>query len=312
MHMDSMSEMRKNNSAIPVVEERIQRLERLIKETQKKHNELLDKWNSEKRDIELLEKKSFSSMLLRLFDKYEDRRDKEMSEELNARLEFDEVAEKLNSLKKSLEEAYAQAQQLRENTKNYERELANRRSMMNSSNENYERYSEIQAQIAAISRQLIETEEAARAARRIMDTVNQARAVLSSADDRATYDIWFKTGIIGHMAKYDKIDTAERLFSRVNSQLKDLKKELGDIDIKVNAGLSEISSSQRAVDFWFDNIFTDLSVRDTIRNNSEGISKIAGKISRVLSEIESKRQQFISQIARLEKEEEELLVGIKD
>jgi hypothetical protein len=61
------------------------------------------------------------------------------------------------------------------------------------------------------------------------------------------------------MAKYYLIDSAVESFHRLSSQLRDLKAELNDVEGLTASRLIEISSSQRTVDFWFDNIFTGLS-----------------------------------------------------
>lgn len=58
------------------------------------------------------------------------------------------------------------------------------------------------------------------------------------------------------------------------------------------------------------NIFTDLNVRSTIRNNQEYISNISGKIQSVISQLKRNKEKIESDIKRLEKNKEELLLTL--
>ena len=126
----------------------------------------------------------------------------------------------------------------------------------------------------------------------------------------ATYDAWTKGGIISHMAKYDHIDQAEADFNRLSSQLKVLKKELSDININDAPGLTNIDSTTRAIDYWFDNIFTDLNVRDKIRGNIDQIRSVYGNIDRIITKLENRKREVNSRISKIDYEKNELILSL--
>jgi hypothetical protein len=112
------------------------------------------------------------------------------------------------------------------------------------------------------------------------------------------------------MAKYSHIDEAEQRFGVLSSQLRDLKSELADVDGMSVDGLSEISGVQRAVDFWFDNIFTDLSVRGQIKANAAEIDRLLHGIGSADSALASRLAQLRSALEENRRAEEDLLVAL--
>jgi uncharacterized coiled-coil DUF342 family protein len=141
----------------------------------------------------------------------------------------------------------------------------------------------------------------------VLGTAKNAMDQLDDAESWATYDIWFSKGIFSHMAKYDRIDSAEEQFDRLASQITDLKNELKDINLSVDLSLSSIDSTTRAIDFWFDNIFTDMAVRDQIRDNQDQLRGIYGKIDRVIDKLESIKSDINRQIRETEKKKDDLI-----
>jgi hypothetical protein len=112
------------------------------------------------------------------------------------------------------------------------------------------------------------------------------------------------------MAKYSHIDEAERRFGVLSSQLRDLKTELADVKGMSVDGLSEISGVQRAVDFWFDNIFTDLSVRGQIMDNAAELDRLLHGIETAEAVLSAKLKQCKSELAANRRAEESLLVSL--
>jgi hypothetical protein len=113
-------------------------------------------------------------------------------------------------------------------------------------------------------------------------------------------------GIISHMVKYSHIDDAERNFHTLSSQLRSLKSELSDVKGLALPWLNQISSGQRMVDFWSDNIFTDLSVRSKVSENADKIRELFKNIKDVEKSLKSKLIHLDTEIERNRNNEEEL------
>lgn len=111
------------------------------------------------------------------------------------------------------------------------------------------------------------------------------------------------------MAKYGHIDNAEAEFNRLSSNMKDLIRELKDVKITDIPGMSGIDPTTRAIDFWFDNIFTDLNVRTRIRNDKDKATRLVGSIDSIIRKLESNRLSIERQLAAIEQEKINLIVS---
>jgi len=82
--------------------------------------------------------------------------------------------------------------------------------------------------------------------------------------------------------------------------------ELKDVNIAFKGRLIDIDSSTKVIDFMFDNIFTDINVRNTIEENigivenlREDIKYVISKLNNERSAIEYKREQVEEEIREL-------------
>jgi hypothetical protein len=172
------------------------------------------------------------------------------------------------------------------------------------------RYKQLADERSAIVSQAAEIKEALRAVSRAMNTAGKIAKSLDSAEGWATFDAFTRGGIISHMAKYSHIDEAEQNFNVLSHDLMDLKSELSDVHGLSVSGLNEISSGQRTIDFWFDNIFTDLSVRGQIKDNAEQISLLLRNLESAESALNAKLREKENELAQNKQREEELLLSL--
>lgn len=312
MDSDKLKEIKSNISILPALREKAEKLRSRIREAERETEKLLEKYEKECLDVEQLKSSSFSSFLLKVFGKYQGRLEKEEEEIITAKLEYDRVCQNVEELRKELHGIESSIVDLREQEKAYEAEIKKREQMLleRMDSEASEKYGKLEDERNFIQGQLFEIDEALRAARRAQNTARDVMGHLDSAESWATYDVWFKGGIISHMAKYDHIDRAETDFNRLSSQLRELRKELADINIYNAPGFTEIDSATRVLDFWFDNIFTDLRVRNSIRDNLDQLRSVYGSLSRVVSDIERKKEEYQRRIAEIEHLKNELILSL--
>lgn len=311
MENEKLMEIKNSLYAIPVLQERADKLRLRIREAERNVSSLREKYEAESMDVERLEKESLSATLLRLIGKYEGKLEKESQEKFAAKVELDKALAQVEELRLELDELTGKISSLRSDQRMYEAELRKReQSIVNGLNEEAStKYNRLEDERGMLERQIVEMDEAIRAAHKAKSTAKNALAHLESAENWATYDIWCKSGIISHIAKYDHIDSAGEEFKRLHLQLESLQKELADIDIK-GFHMDGIDSTTRAVDFWFDNIFTDLKVRDRIRNDADQLRSLYGKIDRTISGIENKKADVRRMIDDVERRKEELLISL--
>jgi len=292
MYKMDIIELRDRIQSLPTLESRMSNLQKDLQQANDEASRLSRQYERERGDVEKLEKESLSSFLLKLVGKYEDKLEKEQKEEISAKLEYDRAASRFENLSNERDSLRLRIDELRADEKKYQEELNSRRSELSRLvGADAERYTGLEKDRKAIITQMTEIKEAMSAASSAKSTARSAQESLKRAQGWATFDTFTRGGIISHIAKYSHIDSAEQNFSILSSQLRSLRKELGNVNGMNTNGLSEISSTQRAVDFWFDNIFTDLSVRDQIKDNASEIDRLLRSINTAESALKSKLRE---------------------
>ena len=311
METKDLMEIRNRLAMLPGLKERYEGLLTRINEAESRVKSLLAKFEEESLDVEKLQSETLSVYILKTIGRYENKLNKEKEQMLAAKIEYDKASEKVRELHLQRKENEDRLAALTQEKQVYEAELIEREEKIrrNITSEASTKYRKLEEEQGLLSRQLIENEEAFRAANRVISTANTAMEHLDNADSWATYDVWFKGGILSHMAKYDHIDGAEEAFNRMSSQMEDLRRELSDINITGTPGFSGIDSTTRAVDFWFDNIFTDLNVRDRIRDDSEQLRTLRSQIYAVLSKLEGNKSVIKEKMAENEMKKNELIIS---
>jgi len=286
------------------------RMQAMRSETTKAKDEVarqLRNYERESKDVERLQKDSFSTFLFKLVGKYEDKLEKEQRDEINAKINYDRAVTHLEQLENERRELGTRITNLKLEAQIFETELDNRRQMLAGklSEPTGIHFAWLEDQRNDIISQITVIEEALKVAVRAKNTAKQVAKSLESAESWATFDVFGGRGVITHMAKYSHIDDAEEKFNILSHDLRELRDEIGDIQ-----GLTDISSGQRAVDFWFDNIFTSLSVRQKVADNAGQIKNLIGGIRQAENALKEKLSEKEKEFAKNRQQEEELLLSI--
>ncbi|MEN6314931.1 MAG: hypothetical protein ABFD25_11865 [Clostridiaceae bacterium] len=312
MDSKSLFELKNRLSMLPVMKERSAKLHTRVTEAENDVGTLLEKYEAESMDVEQMKAEKLSVYMLKLIGRYEGKLNKETEEMLSAKMEYDKACEKVKELRNQCKEADEKLAVLNQEKREYEEELNIREEKLRNdlSSEAAIKYRELDETQGFLSRQLVETKEALGAANRAISTADAAMDHLGSAEKWATYDVWTRGGIFSHMAKYEHIDDAEEAFHRLSSQMDDLKRELSDINMQGTGGFYGVDPTTRAVDFWFDNIFTDLNVRSRIRDDSEQLRSVRNQISGIISTLESNISSMNRKLQDIEFRKNELILSL--
>lgn len=312
MNNDELNAIKNEISVLTTLEKRMKDLQDAIYDAEAEVRSLLMKYEEESMDVEKMKEEKFSTMLLRVIGRYDKKLEKETKEMLAAKLEYDKAVERVKELKSNKEELRKRITELRDKKRIYEDELRKREEYIrsNTSSSVYTEYMKLEEEREFCIKQLVETEEALKAAIRARSMAETAAGHLESAEKWATYDVWFKSGIISHMAKYEHIDNAEMAFTRLYSQLRELKRELADVNFDGIPEISTISSSTRVIDYWFDNIFTDLKVRDKIRTDLYQLDRIFSSISQIIHKLENNKRNIENRLKNIEYNKNNLIMNL--
>lgn len=313
MDNNSFIELKNRLAALPVLQERMKSLTGRLYQAEDDVKSLLRKYQTEALDVDALQKDSLSNTILKLVRMHEGKVNKETKEMLSAKLEYDKAVERVKQLTQERTELANKISQLNSDKKLFDSEYSARENYIKSnvSAQAFSVYTELENQQRHTSQQLIETEEALTAARRVIAMASSAVKHLDSAEDWATFDVWSRGGIISHMAKYEHIDDAQAHLNRLGSLIKDFENELRDVNMLDVCEYTGIDSTTRAVDFWFDNIFTDLNVRDKIREDLYLIRKLIGQVETIESRLENSKAKVNCILSELEVKKNKLVMNLE-
>lgn len=313
MDNNSFSELKNKLAALPVLQERMGSLSRRLYDAEDDVRSLLHKYQSEALDVDELQKDKFSHTLLKLIRLYEGKVNKETQEMLSAKLEYDKAAERIKQLAQEKAELAKKISELAADKKLFDTEYIQRENLIKSkiSQQAFSSYTELERQQFELTKQIAETDEALHAASRVISAAANAVNHLKSAEGWATYDVWGGGGILSHMAKYDHIDDAKAELNRLGSLMKDFESELRDVNMYDVCAYAGIDSTTRAVDFWFDNIFTDLNVRDKIRDDMYQIQKLMGQIDQICNKLKSNKEQIKKMLSEAESKKSRLVMDFE-
>ena len=164
-------------------------------------------------------------------------------------------------------------------------------------------------EIAAARAQAYEVREAVAAGEQAAGALERAQRVLGSAGDWATYDTFFGGGMFSDMMKYDRMDEAQQLLHHADLALRRLSAELADVGMTgVVHGLA-VDGLTRTFDVWFDNIFTDWSVRSRITEAARRSADAARVVHEVRLRLARQQQELTTRARDLVAARERLVAG---
>lgn len=165
-------------------------------------------------------------------------------------------------------------------------------------------------ELAAVEAESVEVQEALAAGRRARTELDLARDRLGSADGWSAYDTWMGGGMLSSMVKHDRLDDAGARIEAAQRAVADFTRELGDVGPvqRLTADLG-ISPMTRTVDVWFDNIFSDLSVRGQIKSSLGAVDAARLSVGRALDGLGARAADLQSRTADLLRRRDELAGG---
>ena len=153
-----------------------------------------------------------------------------------------------------------------------------------------------------------EVAEAIAAAARADTALGSAADLLGRAGDWATYDTFLGGGLLTDAMKYQRMDEAEARLRDADTALRALARELADLG---EAGVDGVSGLLTTFDVWFDNIFSDWSVRSRIREAAERTDEAARRLADLRGRLEAEHRRLADEIDALGRRRGELLAAAR-
>jgi hypothetical protein len=232
--------------------------------------------------------------------------DRERAEEVRARLALQTATERVTALEARRDETEQRLARLGDVAGRRERAAAAHADAVRASGA-APGLEAVLDELAALEAESGELEEAVAAGRRARTALDEARDRLGSADSWSAYDTWMGGGMLSSMVKHDRLDEAGARIEAAQRALADFTRELGDVgSVQALSADLGISPMTRTVDVFFDNIFSDLSVRGQIKSSLDAVDAARVSVGRALDGLTARAADLHSRRADLLRRRDEL------
>lgn len=248
----------------------------------------------ESEDVEKLQAESLSTFLKRLVGSYDKNIDKEIQEQLAAKMELDlssalllESREQLGTIQTAINQTTARIKQLKE--------------LLYRQDTNFrEKISVEETKRTQLKQELKELDEALAAGEKVLDGIDFALDDLDSADSFSTWDMFTNSSLLFDMMKYDKIDKVEAKMNRLEQLLENYTQELKDLSLDTYLSYEKFSGMSKTFDIFFDNLFSDWDTKSKIGRNIDMLETLETAIEELQSKLENNKEDIQKRIEESE------------
>ena len=290
-----------------VLEKKRKSLEEHLEKDEKELIVLKRNLEKEYKDVEKLEKLSFTHIIASIMKNKDEKVEKEQQEYLMARIKYDEFISKVELLKENIQSIKDRLSSLRYCENEYKaliiKKLEHIKIYGNDDKKN--KLVKLEEEINKAMIEKKEVEEAVAVGKELLMAANSAKNSLDSAKNWGIFDI-AGGDMISSIAKHNKINEAEEQFRRVSSLISRFNKELEDINLQ---GLP-FSSITIVFDIFFDNIFTDFSVQNKINDSLNNVRDLIRKVENILYTLRSQKDSLNIKISNKRKEYDTFIESI--
>lgn len=240
----------------------------------------------EQKDVDKLEGRTLSSFMYAVAGRKEERLDKERQEAYAAQIKYEAAYKELKALEDDVSNKENELKSLKDCKLRYDVMLADKLHIIKKSGStDASVVIDLQENIFYIDNQKREIEEAVKEAKKAYDIAESVISKLNSAGDWSTFDM-LGGGFFTDMMKYSDIDEAQSMVEELQIQLGKLRTELADVKIESDINVS-IDDFTRFMDYFCDNIFTDMEVKERINSSINQVISTKEQINEVIETLDS-------------------------
>lgn len=260
----------------------------------------------EERDVEKLEKLTISSVLAALRGNKADEIDREKREAYAARLRLQEAERQRDEIQYEIRLRKERIKASETCEQRYETLLREKAEAVRQTDPVLaEKLTELEQRELGLTSRKKELEEAFTAGRQAMDRIRSAIVDLDDAEGWSTWDI-LGGGLIVDAMKYSSMDEAQMKMEQVQSDLRRYQAELADVAQTAAFDLQPDGFLQ-FTDFFWDNIFSDLAVRDHIDQSQNRMQTLMEQVQQIQTNLEQELDETERDLKQLREEKNELI-----
>jgi len=262
----------------------------------------------EQEDVDKLNKPSLSNFFYRLTGKLEDKLTAEQKEACEAAIKYDAALQELEAIELKIKQIQEELDTLNKVEREYQDTLNAKKNQIKETNDpEKEELLKLEKSLTTTQAQEKEIREALSAGQRCLYASNNVIENLKKASDWGTWDV-IGGGTMSTLIKHDYMHKAQSSVSVLQTELRYFRSELADVKIYSNLYVQTDGLTQFA-DFFFDNIFIDLSVQDRIKSSLGSVTDTKSQIQNAIRKLETLMTQNETKQDNLKKQIENYLIG---
>jgi len=311
MRNETLQDINQSINSLPALEQRRMRLLERIGASRENVRDLKAKYDTSAGAVEKSQRRGLPMTFQKIIGSHGKKLDNEMMNVLNAKSNYEKEREHIKDLEEENEDLLRRITNLNQRKMVLQDEI-NRREENISTNSNhdlYDSYRKIIKESSAAATQLVENEEALKAAQKVLGSATASLIELENAESWTTSDMWGGSGLVSRTTKLSKIDHAQSTFNRLSSQMLELERELADVHLTETTILATISTANHMVESWFDNILSGQDVAALLMRNKVQIRVLITQVTALVERLEKNEEELKIRFTSLEQEKADLLVS---
>lgn len=240
--------------------------------------------DTEAADVDRLDRPSASRLLASLGGTLTERRAREEAEVEQARFALQQAQAQLADLAQEADRLDGERARLRGAEEGFEEALADLVLAARVDPSAGDVAREATHRLEAIQRRR-EVEEALAAGEVATKHLGEAQRRYSHASDWSGVDTFLDGGMFTSMMKHDRIDKATEELRLASVAVERFSRELADVELP-GLAVPIVDDFERGIDIFFDNIFTDWSVRSRIKDAQAQVDAAVAEVATTMDRLE--------------------------
>ncbi len=265
----------------------------------------------EHQDVERLERLSLTRIVVSLRGVRENALAKEQAEEEAAKYQVAAAVSRQAMAWQELHTARSQLSNLRDAPQLHAAVLNEKEHHLRKSDDNRAgRLWQLADERGRLTSELREIDEALLAANSAVESLKVTLKVLGDAANWSTYDVFLGGGAVSGAVKHSRLDEAAQAAARADRSLVVLRTELADVDgVILTAPQLAVDGFTRFADIWFDDLYSDLAVRNRIRQARHNVSKSIDIVQKIERRLRQRAADVHTRLSVIDAERERHLLS---
>ena len=255
-------------------------------EAQTRAERLYREWNAEQKDVEDLDRLTFAAIWASLSGRKAERLEKEEAEACAARMKYEAAERQLREIREELSRCEAELREDDGCEERFRQVLQEKQEDLKAKNgAAAARIRALEGRLTDIQSRLRELEEAISAGEAVRRQLDQVIGSLDSAAGWGTWDV-LGGGMLTDMMKYSRLDDAQQSMEQLQSALRGYRRELADV-AAFHIGDFRPEGFSMALDVFFDNIFSDWAVLESIDRSRQQVETLARQVHNTQGQLQA-------------------------